>query len=51
MIWLLVSVFWVVAWSEDVLETGVMTDDYLIIAFGPLVLGLVIWFLFWLIRW
>ena len=49
-IWLLVAVAWVVTWSEDVLETGVITVDYLIVAFGPLVLGLSIWLITWLIR-
>ncbi len=49
-IWLLVAVAWVVVWSEDVLETGVITNDYLIVAFGPLVLGLIIWLITWLIR-
>jgi len=49
-IWLLVAVAWVVVWSEDVLETGVITNDYLIVAFGPLVLGLSIWLITWLIR-
>ena len=49
-IWLLVAVAWVVAWSEDVLETGVITDDYLLVAFGPLVLGVSIWLITWLIR-
>ena len=49
-IWLLVAVAWVVVWSEDVLDTGVITDDYLIVAFGPLVLGLSIWLITWLIR-
>ncbi len=49
-IWLLIAVAWVVAWSEDVLETGVITADYLIVAFGPLVLGLSIWLITRLIR-
>ena len=49
-IWLLVAVAWVIVWSEDVLDTGVITDDYLIVAFGPLVLGLSIWLITWLIR-
>ena len=49
-IWLLVAVAWVVVWSEDVLDKGVITDDYLIVAFGPLVLGLSIWLITWLIR-
>ena len=49
-IWLLVAVAWVIVWSEDVLDTGVITDDYLFVAFGPLVLGLGIWLITWLIR-
>ena len=44
-IWLLVSVFWVVLWSEDVIETGVISDEFLMVAFGPLLLGLGIWWI------
>ena len=47
-IWLFISVFWVVVWSEDVIETGVISDEYLMVAFGPLLLGLAIW---WIIKW
>ena len=39
-IWLLISVFWVVVWSEDVIETGVISDEFLIVAFGSLAAGL-----------
>ena len=35
-IWLFISVFWVVVWSEDVTEAGIISDQFLIVAFGPL---------------
>ena len=47
-IWLFISVFWVVVWSEDVIEAGVISDEFLMVAFGPLLLGLAIWLI---IRW
>ena len=49
-IWLFISVFWVVVWSEDVIETGVISDEFLMVAFGPLLLGLAIWWIIWWIR-
>ena len=45
---LFVWVFWVVVWSEDVIETGLISDEFLMVAFGPLLLGLATW---WIIRW
>ena len=45
---LFVWVFWVVVWSEDVIETGVISEESLIVAFSPVLLGLGIW---WIIRW
>ena len=45
---LFVWVFWVVVWSEDVIETGVISEESLIVAFSPVLLGLAIWLI---IRW
>ena len=47
---LFLSVFWVIVWSGDVLETGVINGEYLLVAFGPLLLGLGIWWIIWWIR-
>ena len=47
---LFLSVFWVAFWSEDVWDKGVINDELLLVAFGPLLLGLGIWWIIWWIR-